>query len=179
MSVGNQASSKDASRDVLALWIVLVIVLVLMGVAGAGSFSLLQQVTQPPTAADIAERVCTAYTTQNYQLLIDQIDPTPVAEATTSPGTISSTGTFDTAAQNQLINTLKALDESAGIVTSCRQQQIVFTGSAANPTIKQFQFTMHRADSPTAAFTSLMNFVQHGGTWMVERNSDFYGTPTP
>jgi hypothetical protein len=148
-------------------------VLILLGVAGAGSFSLLQQVTQVPTAADIAERVCTAYTTQNYQLLIDQIDPAPVAEATTTPGIISSTGTFDTTSQNQLINALKALDTSAGIVTSCQQHQIVFQGSAS----VQFVFTMHRSDSPSVTYSSVMHFVQHGGTWMVARDSNFTGVP--
>jgi hypothetical protein len=180
MSVGDQASSKDAGRNVLGLWMVLVTILLLLGVAGAGSFALLQQVTRMPTAADIAQRVCTAYTTQNYQLLINQIDPTPVAEPTTTPGEISSNGSFDTTAQNQLISTLKGLDKSAGIVTSCHQRQIVFTGSAANPGSVQFVFLMQRAGTSngtsSGTYSSLMNFVQHSDTWMVARDSNFIGT---
>jgi hypothetical protein len=174
MSVGNQASSKDASRGVLGLWVVLVILLVLLGVAGAGSYSLLQQVTQTPTAADIAERVCTAYTTENYQLLIEQIDPAPVAAATSTPGIISSTGPFNTATQDQLINDLKALDKSAGTVISCQQHQIVFNGS----TSVQFVFTMHRSGSSKVTYSSVMNFVQSGGTWMIARDSNFTGVPS-
>jgi hypothetical protein len=177
MSVGDQASSKDASRSVLGLWMVLVIVLLLLGVAGAGSFALLQQVMRMPTAADIAQRVCTAYTTQNYQLLINQIDPAPVAEATTTPGGISSTSAFDSTAKNQLIATLKGLDKSAGIVVSCQQRQIVIKGSAANPASAQFVFLMHRADTPSVIYSSPMHFVQRGGTWMVARDSNFTGTP--
>jgi hypothetical protein len=158
---------------------VLVVVLLLLGVAGAGSYQLLQQVTRMPTAADIAERVCTAYTTQNYQLLVSQIDPAQVPEATSTPGVISSTGPFDTAAQNQLISALQGLDKSDGIVTSCQQRQIVVNGSTGSSGSggTQFVFLMHRADSPKVTYSFLMNFVQSGGTWMIKRDSNFIGVP--
>ena len=174
MSVGDRPSSKDASQTVLGLWIVLVIVLILLGVAGAGSFALLQQATRQPTAADLAESICTAYKTQNYQLLIDQIDPTPVAESTTTPGIISSTGAFNTAAQNQLTSDLKGLDKSAGTVTSCQQRQILFKSSSGNPASAQFVFLMHRSN---VTYSLLMNFVQRGGAWKVARDSNFIGVP--
>jgi hypothetical protein len=171
---GDQASSKDASQAVLGLWIVLVIVLILLGVAGAESYALLQEATRLPTTSDLAASVCTAYTTQNYQLLIDQIDPTPVAEATTTPGVISSTGAFDTTAQSQLISDLKALDKSAGTVTSCQQSQILVKSSPGNSSTKQFVFLMQRSK---VTYSLLMNFVQRGGVWKVARDSNFIGVP--
>jgi hypothetical protein len=135
---------------------------------------LLQQVTRQPTAADLAESVCTAYKTQNYQLLIDQIDPTPVAETTATPGIISSNGTFNSAAQSQLTSALKSLDNRAGTVTSCQQRQILFKSSPGNPPTEQFVFLMHRSN---VTYSLLMNFVQRGGVWKVARDSNFIGVP--
>jgi len=155
----------------------LFIVLMLLGGAGAGSYLLLQQVTRNPTAADVAQRVCTAYTTQNYQLLIDQIDPAPVAGQNSLSTGVSSSGPFNSQVKSELVDTLKALDASAGPVTSCQQHQLAFKGTSAQPTSIQFVFTMHRADTPKVTYSAVMNFVRSTGTWKITRDSNFTSTP--
>jgi hypothetical protein len=155
----------------------LFILLILLGGAGAVSYVLLEQVTRNPTAADVAQRVCTAYTTQNYQLLIDQIDPTPIAGQGILPSSVSSSGPFSSQVKSELVDTLKSLDASAGPVTSCQQHQLAFKGSSARPTSIQFVFTMRRADTPKVTYSAVMNFVRRNGTWMITRDSNFTGTP--
>ena len=155
----------------------LFIVLMLLGGAGAGSYLLLQQVTRNPTAADVAQRVCTAYTTQNYQLLIDQIDPAPVAGQNALPTGVSSSGPFNSQVKSELVDTLKSLDASAGPVTSCQQHQIAFKGTSARPTSIQFVFTMRRADTPKVAYSAVMNLVRSNSTWKITRDSNFTSTP--
>gem|GEM_PF-1861631 len=184
MTEGSSFAGESQSSGAFGLWMTLVIVLVLLGVAGAGSYALLQRITRQPTAADIAQRVCTAYTTQDYQLLINQIDPTPIANGNTLPNGISSTGPFDATAQNTLINTLKGLDASAGPVTSCQQHQLSTPGTStpgtsagASAGTLQFIFIMRRANTPNVTYSSVMNLVQHNGQWMVARDSNFVGTP--
>lgn len=155
----------------------LFIVLMLLGGAGAGSYLLLQQVTRNPTAADVAQRVCTAYTTQNYQLLIDQIDPAPITGQNSLPTGVSSSGPFTSQVKSELVDILKALDASAGPVTSCQQHQLAFKGTSAHPTSIQFVFTMHRADTPKVTYSAVMNFVRSNGTWKITRDSNFTSTP--
>ncbi len=175
--MSEEASRKEPRQRSFGLWLTLLIVLMLLGGAGAGSYILLQQVTRNPSAADVAQRICTAYTTQNYQLLIDQIDPTPIAGQGILPSGISSSGPFNSQVKSELVNTLKSLDASAGPVTSCRQHQLAFKGTSANPTSVQFIFTMHRADTPKVTYSAVMNFVHRQGTWMITRDSNFTSTP--
>ena len=166
-------------RGRLGLFLVLVISLLLLGVAGAGSYALLLQVTAAPTVTDIAERVCTAYTTQNYQLLINQIDPTPIPGATPLPGGASPSGPFDANAKNQLVSELQTLDVNYGPVVNCQQHQLVNgSGVADTSNSAQFIFLMHRSDTPNVTYSCLMNFVRQSGNWMVTRDSNFTGTPS-
>jgi hypothetical protein len=173
---------KDSSRPPrsghgrLVLWIVLVIVLSLLGGAGAGSYALLEQVTRTPTVTDIAQRVCTAYSTQNYQLLIDQIDSGPITGASSLPNGFNLSGPFDSNARNQLTSALKSLDTNFGRVTSCQQHQLVYQGTA-NPSVVRFIFVMHRSGTPNVVYSCLMNFTEASGSWMVTRDSNFIGTP--
>lgn len=173
---------KDSSRPSrpghgrLVLWIVLVIVLSLLGGAGAGSYALLEQVTRTPTVTDIAQRVCTAYTTQNYQLLIDQIDSGPITGGSSLPNGFNLSGPFDSNARNQLTSALKSLDTNFGRVTSCQQHQLVYQGTA-NPSVVRFIFVMHRSGTPNVVYSCLMNFTEASGSWMVTRDSNFIGTP--
>ncbi|MGO8948720.1 MAG: hypothetical protein ACLQUY_13920 [Ktedonobacterales bacterium] len=178
--MGEKASTEPsrAGRGQLGIWVSLVIVLSLLGVAGAESYAVLQQVTRTPTVTDIAERVCTAYTTQNYQLLISQIDPSPIAGSSTLPSGVSSSGPFNTTAKNELISELKTLDVSFGPVISCQQHQLVYSGTAPTVPKVQFIFVMHRSSTPKVTYSCLMNFVQYGGGWMITRDSNFTGTPS-
>jgi hypothetical protein len=174
---------KDSSRPSrpghgrLVLWMVLVIVLSLLGGAGAGSYGLLEQVTRTPTVTDIAQRVCTAYTTQNYQLLVNQVDSGPVTGGSTLPNGFNLSGPFDSNAKNQLTNALKTLDTDFGRVTSCQQHQLVYQGTA-NPSVVRFIFVMHRSGTPNVVYSCLMNFSEASGSWMITRDSNFIGTPS-
>jgi hypothetical protein len=174
---------KDSSRPSrpghgrLELWLILVIVLSLLGGAGAGSYALLEQVTRTPSVTDIAQRVCTAYSTQNYQLLIDQIDSGPITGASSLPNGFNLSGPFDSNAKNQLTSALKSLDTNFGRVTSCQQHQLVYSGTV-NPSVVRFIFVMHRSGTPDVVYSCLMNFKEVGGSWMITRDSNFIGTPS-
>jgi hypothetical protein len=161
----------------LVLWVVLVIVLSLLGGAGAGSYELLEQVTRSPTVTDIAQRVCTAYTTQNYQLLINQIDSGPITGGSTLPNGFNLSGPFNSNAKDQLTNALKSLDTNFGRVTSCQQHQLVYQG-VANSSVVRFLFVMHRSGTPNVVYSCLMNFTEVSGGWMLTRDSNFIGTPS-
>ncbi len=177
--MAKQASRQPSQRGLgqLELWAVLFIMLSLLGVAGAISYSLLQQVTQPPSVTDIAERVCTAYTTQNYQLLISQIDPSPITGITPAASSVSPSGTFDASLKNSLVSQLKTLDVNFGPVTSCQQHQLVFKGTVTPAPKVEFVFDMHRSGTPNVTYSCVMSFVQHSGSWMITRDSNFIGNP--
>jgi hypothetical protein len=174
---------KDSSRPSrpghgrLVLWLTLVVVLSLLGGAGAGSYVLLEQVTRPPTVTDIAQRVCTAYTTQNYQLLINQIDSGPITGGSSLPNGFNLSGSFDSNAKNQLTSALKSLDANFGMVTSCQQHQLVYPGTV-NPGVVRFIFVMHRSGTPNVVYSCLMNFKEASGSWTITRDSNFIGTPS-
>jgi hypothetical protein len=137
---------------------------------------LLEQATRAPTITDIAQSVCTDYTTQNYQLLINQIEPGPITGGSSLPNGFNLSGQFDSNAKSQLTSALQSLDRSSGRVISCQQHQLTYHGSAANPSRAQFIFQMHRSGTPKV-YSSLMNFTQASGTWLITRDSNFVGTP--
>lgn len=161
----------------LVLWVVLVIVLSLLGGAGAASYGLLEQVTRSPTVTDIAQRVCTAYTTQNYQLLINQIDSGSITGGSTLPNGFNLSGPFNSNAKDQLTNALESLDTNFGRVTSCQQHQLVYQG-VANSSVVRFLFVMHRSGTPNVVYSCLMNLTEVSGGWMLTRDSNFIGTPS-
>jgi len=159
----------------LRLTLALALALLLIGAAGAESAVLLERALRIPTAADIAQRVCTAYQRQDYDLLLDQIDPAPV------PG---MSGPFDRNAKNTLVSQLKALDAQAGAVTSCTYTELAAgqaSGQAAQqqvPARRQFLFSMKRARG--SLYTAPMTLLQQAdGGWKVSRASSFIGGTAP
>jgi hypothetical protein len=155
----------------LRLTLLLMIVLLALGVVGLASLSLLHFSTQtsPLTQDETVQRICTAYQTQNYDLLVAQIDPSPIPPAITGP--------FSDAAKQALIGELKALDASDGPVTQCQVRRLTFNNLPPDPTRTQYEFTITRADA-LKQFTLMMTLVrQSDGSWKIARNSNFLGTP--
>ncbi|HKS70370.1 MAG TPA: hypothetical protein VJQ45_08115 [Ktedonobacterales bacterium] len=143
--------------------ITLIVVLLVVGALGAVSLWALDSApgVAPTSSQDqLAGRVCTAYQTRNYDLLIANIDPTPVPPTQPLP--------FSDAAKKSLTSTLQAQDSQQGAVTQCSFQQL--PGGAADHV--QYGFAMTRAKG--SKFTPVMNFVrQKDGTWKIARNSQF------
>jgi hypothetical protein len=151
----------------LRLRVTLALALLLMvgGVIAAIGASLLQQALRIPTADDIAQRVCTAYQRQDYDLLLAQIDPAPIPPAVPGP--------FDAAARNALEDQLRALDAAAGAVTHCSYKEL--TGGARQPADQRHYFySMQRH----VLYTMAMSLTsQPDGSWKLTRDSDFIGGP--
>lgn len=145
----------------LRVTILLALLLVLVGVAGAGALNLLEHAMRLPTADDTAQLVCTAFQRQDYSLLIQQIDPTPVPPGASEP--------FDPAT---LRSQLTALDANEGTVKSCTYTKLN-TGAA---TPLQYTYTLHR--SRLAAPITLIVLMQQvqDGTWKITRGSNLIGT---
>lgn len=165
-ATGTAAPKKPAAAGVragttLRVTIVLALLLLLIGVAGAGALKLLVHAMRPPTSADTAQLVCTAFQRQDYPLLIQQIDTAPVPPATT--------GRFDAAALSaQLAN----LDATDGTVTACKYIKI---GANDNPA--QYSFTLQR--SRAKSLTSLVVYVIHesDGSWKIRSDSELANPP--
>lgn len=121
-----------------------------------------------PTADDIAQRVCTAYQTQNYDLLANQIDPAKIAPTVTTP--------WDSSARTAFIDQLHTEDDALGKVTRCTYSSLAFTiGNGLQPVTKrQYLFTMQR----DKLYSTGMNFVHESDAgWLISRDSDFLGVP--
>ncbi len=151
--------SVSAGRVTVAL----IVVLLLMGALGAASLWALNgaQVSAPTSSEDqLAARICTAYQTRNYDLLIANIDPAPV------PPTAPTA--FTDAAQKAFAANLRALDTQSGAVTQCGFKQI----SGVSGGHLHYGFTMTRAKGRQS--TLVMDFVQEkDGTWKIARDSQF------
>ena len=153
----------------LRLTLLLAILLLLVGFAGIGAVQLLQRAMRLPTSDDIAQLVCTAYTTQNYDELLTIVDPTPAQPAQTGP--------FDDATRTALAKTLKDLDTGSGKVTSCTYQEPKFDNVPQTGSRLQYVLTMRRSNV-TLDITMLITLVrQPDGSWKVWRGSDFTGIP--
>lgn len=158
-SAGRRGSPR---RMTLALALLLAVV----GVGAAQSASLLQRAVVPEvTAGDIAGRVCSALLTQNYTLLTNQIDPTP--EPPTAPAP------FDAKA---LGDALRALDESAGKVTSCQDRQ-VSAAASSQVSVANFAVTVQREKLPVPQGILLILTRRPGQGWKVSRASNLTGSP--
>ena len=157
----------------LRLTLLLMIALLALGVVGLASLSLFQFTlhTSPPlTQNDTVQRICTAYQTRNYDLLVAQIDPSPIPPANTGP--------FSDAAKRALIGELQALDASDGPVTRCQVQRLTFNNLPPDPTRAQYSFTITRAYDLSKQFTLMITLVhQPDGSWKIARDSNFLGTP--
>lgn len=165
-----QPAAQARKGGALRATLLLAVLLMLVGVAGGGALKLLQHAMRVPTADDTAQLVCTAYTQQNYDLLIQQIDPAPVPP--------TNTGAFDA---NALRGQLKALDASQGVVASqgstagCTYKQLDFTNVSVGATTLQYSFVLHRTHT-SRSFDLIMTLVHESdGTWKVSRASNFTG----
>ena len=168
---GTTQKPRPAKRSAAPqLTLALALVLLLLGVAGGGSISLLRYAMREPTADDIAQLVCNAYLRQDYTLLVDHIDPTPAPP--------DNPGAFDANAKDALRAQLQGLDASAGKVTKCTEKSFSFGNtSAATPDQVQYAFIMTRATNPDKPFNTLMTLVRASGKgWLISRNSNFLGT---
>jgi hypothetical protein len=155
----------------LRLTLLLMIVLLALGVVGLASLSLFRLPPhQPPLTQDaVVQRICTAYQTRNYDLLVAQIDPSPIPPAITGP--------FSDAAKRALIGELQALDASDGTVTQCQVHRLTFNNLPPDPTRTQYTFTITRADDLSKQFILMMTLVhQPDGSWKIARDSNFLGT---
>ena len=149
-----------------ALVVVMLAVLLLTDV-GAGALTRLRLAIRPPTSDDIAQLVCTTYTTQNYDPLLAVIDPTPVPPAATGP--------FDATAQSTLRKTLQSLDTGSGVVTSCSYSGPVFADPSNDKSQRRYIFTMQRAHHNGPLTMPMIFTVQSDGGWKISRGSDFSG----
>lgn len=156
----------------LRLTLLLMIVLLALGVVGLASLSLFRFPAQPPplTQDAVVQRICTAYQTRNYDLLVAQIDPSPIPP--------TNTGSFSDAAKRALVGELQALDTSDGPVTQCQVRRLTFNNLPPDPSRAQYEFTVTRADVTSKQFTLMMTLVhQPDGSWKIARDSNFLGTP--
>ncbi len=154
----------------LRLTLSLALLLCLLGIAGAESAALLLRALRIPTADDIAQRVCTAYQRQDYDVLVQAIDPAA------SPPEVP--GPFDAAARADLTGQLKALDTQAGPVTVCSFKALVSDAQAQATDHRQYIFTMTRGHGQPMVYTTLMTIVREAdGSWLVTRTSNFVGGP--
>ena len=157
--------AKISGGAAFRLPLLLAVALALMGVAGGQALSLLQRAMRVPTADDTAQLVCTAYQSQNYDILLNVIDPTPVPPTQTGP--------FDATARTSLANTLKSLDAGSGEVTSCAYQEpLPQSGSAL-----RYILTMRRTRVTVDITMPITLLRQPDGSWKVSRGSDFTGIP--
>lgn len=157
--------AKVSSGSAVRLTLLLAVALALIGVAGGEAMGLLQRAMRVPSADDTAQLVCTAYQSQNYDILLNVIDPTPVPPAQTGP--------FDAAARSSLANTLKSLDAGSGEVTSCAYQEpLPQSGSAL-----RYILTMRRTRVTVDITMPITLLRQPDGSWKVSRGSDFTGIP--
>src|SRR5262249_19691014 len=164
---GRQGRSPKLSKKRLRfrVTLLLALLLLLLGLAGAEGAVLLQHALRMPSADDIAQRVCTIYLRQDYDLLLDQIDPTPLPPVHSDP--------FNAEARRALLDQLKNLDASAGKVKRCGYEALAFdTGAQPPPLQRQYLFTMER----NATYTTVMTLArQSDGSWKVSRDSNFLG----
>lgn len=157
----------------LVFSLLLASLLVLVGVAGVRAASNFSAALRPPTAADLAARVCTALTTQQYGLLTGSMDPTPVP--TIAPGPYSAA---------TLAAQLRGLDARSGPVKSCAYKPLVLaptarttatagaTATAAPPAIAQFALTVQRTRAKTPSSLLLTMRESRSGQWLLSRASN-------
>lgn len=146
--------SRASSGSALRLTIFLLLVILLVGLAGAEAFSLLQYAMRLPTADDIAQIVCTSYQTRNYDLLIKQIEPETAHPPTTD------------LSNSALKQQLQALDSASGNVTACSySSEQISTGEV------QYIFRVKRARVPQPGSLLLLLMHEPDGSWKISRGS--------
>lgn len=164
--VGKRAAAAGGARrpgSAGRITLALIVALLALGALGAGSLWALNgaQLSAPTSSEDqLAARICTAYKTRNYDLLIANIDPAPV------PPTAPTA--FTDAAQKAFAANLRALDTQSGAVTQCSFKQIASISAGH----VHYGFTMTRVKGRQS--TLVMDFVQEkDGSWKIARDSQF------
>jgi hypothetical protein len=172
LDVASEPSDRTASRSASAptqrrrALIITLILAVLLGLTGYGAVraaELLQHAMRPPAnPTEVANTACKAYTTQDYALLTQEIDPAPVPPANNDP--------FNPAiVQTQL----RALDKISGVVVRCTPG--TFTSSPAGG---QYPLTLHREKASGNVGVVLVLHLQRDGSWKISRETNFAGTST-
>ena len=162
------APRKGAGLGRLRFRVTLALLLALMvaGLASTEGAVLLQRALRTPTADDIAQRVCTAYLTQDYGLLVSQIDPATILPNVTTP--------WDAQAQAALVGQLHIEDAALGQVTHCTYLELAASKGQQPANTRQYLFSMQRAK----LYSTGMDFNRQGdASWLIARDSDFLGVP--
>lgn len=150
----------------LRVTLALLLALTVSGLAATEGAVLLERALRTPSADDIAQRICTAFLDQNYDLLVSQIDPATIAPNVNTP--------WDAHAQAALVAQLNTEDEALGRVTQCTYKAFAFGNGPQAATTRQYLFSMQR----TKLYSTGMNLVRQGdGSWLIARDSDFLGVP--
>ena len=154
----------------MTLTLVLALLLLVVGAGGIEASDLLRLAIRQQTSNDIASLVCTALTTQNYQLLVNQVDPTPEPPA--------ATGTFDA---QRVIARFRALDAAQGVVTRCTYTtpgatQGATTASAQGGTSAQYILLIQRARISASIGMTLLVRRKSSGSWVISRASSLLTT---
>ncbi len=153
-------------RTRLRVALALALALMLVGLASTEGAVLLQRALRTPSADDIAQRICTAYQTENYSLLVNQIDPATIPPNVTTP--------WDAQAQAALADQLHTEDAALGKVTRCSYSALTVTGGQQAATLRQYHFLLQRAK----LYSTAMNLKrQSDGSWLIARDNDFLGVP--
>jgi len=140
----------------------LIVLLVLVGYAGGGAVKFLIYAMRPPTADDVAQLVCTTLKTQNYDLLIQKINPAPVPPEATGP--------FNPAA---IRTQLQSFDAQGGKVTSCSYMRLRYASVSGSTNNLQYAYTLRRAR--TSGPLSMVVIIQSDGNggWDISRATSF------
>ncbi len=154
--------ASERRRRVLNITLVLAVLVGLTGFGAVRAAELLQHALRPlADPADIATTACTAYSTQNYLLLTQQIDPMPVPPSNNDPF-------YPAVVQTQL----RALDKIQGIVQRCDLGHFTASGTAG-----QYSIVLHRARMSEQITVALVLHLQQDGSWKISRETNFAGTP--
>jgi len=156
-------ASSQRRRRVLNVTLVLAVLVGLTGFGAVRAAELLQHALRPlADPATIATTACTAYSTQKYSLLTQQIDPTPVPP--------SNNDSFNPAVvQTQLL----ALDKIQGIVQRCTLGHFTASGTGG-----QYPIVLHRARMSEQITVTLVLRLQQDSSWKISRETNFAGAPS-
>lgn len=154
--------SSERRRRVLNVTLVLAALVSLTGFGAVRAAELLQHALRPQAdPAAIATIACTAYRTQNYTLLTQQIDPMPVPPSNNDPFNAK-------VVQTQL----RALDKIQGIVQRCDLGRFTASGTGG-----QYPIALHRARMSEQITITLVLRLQQDGSWKISRETSLAGPP--
>jgi hypothetical protein len=155
-------ASTERRRRVLNITLVLAVLVGLAGFGAVRAAELLQHALRPSAdPAVLATTACTAYRTQNYQLLTQQIDSIPVPPSNNDP--------FNP----EVVKTqLRALDKIQGVVQRCDLGRFGASGTGG-----QYSIVLHRARMSEQITITLVLRLQQDSSWKISRETNFAGTP--